>query len=237
MRAAATQCPTCGSRVSDDTADSKLFGAFASVMLQDLSPSPIPTMKTHTLRRTRFLAPIRLPLIAAGLALAACASSDSPAPDNAPDDAAVLGLGIRNAVVVEQHVISSGQPTPEQFSALASHGYSTVIGLRVASENGTGWEEDAAEAAGLSYVRIPIAGGGALELTTGAVLDGALASAESGGVLVACGSGNRVGAAFALRAATVRNVAPEAALELGRAAGMTGTEPRVRELLGLPPAD
>ena len=67
-----------------------------------------------------------------------------------------------------------------------------------------------------------------------AELDAALAAAEPGGVLVACGSANRVGAAFALRAVTVAGADPEAALELGRAAGMTGTEPRVRELLGLP---
>ena len=51
-------------------------------------------------------------------------------------------------------------------------------------------------------------------------------------VLVHCGSGNRVGALFALRAAWLQGVAPAQAVALGRAAGMTALEPAIRGILG-----
>ena len=54
-----------------------------------------------------------------------------------------------------------------------------------------------------------------------------------GPVLVHCASGNRVGALIALSAAD-EGVPVEEALARGRAAGMTSTEARVRELLGAP---
>ena len=60
---------------------------------------------------------------------------------------------------------------------------------------------------------------------------------ESGAVLVHCASGNRVGALIAIGAAKAGGMAPEAALELGKAAGLTSAEPRVRELLQLPGGD
>ena len=52
-------------------------------------------------------------------------------------------------------------------------------------------------------------------------------------MLVHCASGNRVGALIALSAAD-EGVPVEEALARGRAAGMTSTEARVRELLGAP---
>jgi len=50
---------------------------------------------------------------------------------------------------------------------------------------------------------------------------------------VHCASGNRVGGLLALEQADFDGMAPQAALDLGRAAGMTGTEPRVRQMLGI----
>jgi hypothetical protein len=54
--------------------------------------------------------------------------------------------------------------------------------------------------------------------------------------VIACASGNRVGALLALREFWLEDAEPEAALALGKAAGLTRLEPSVRLLLGLPPA-
>ena len=56
-------------------------------------------------------------------------------------------------------------------------------------------------------------------------------------VLVHCASGNRVGALLALAAADSGEMAADAAIEFGRAAGLTGAEPRVREVLDLPASE
>jgi len=60
------------------------------------------------------------------------------------------------------------------------------------------------------------------------------ALADDAPVLVHCGSANRVGALLALVAAWHWSHPPEAALELGRSAGLAALEPAVRARLGLP---
>ncbi len=50
-------------------------------------------------------------------------------------------------------------------------------------------------------------------------------------VLVHCGSGNRVGAIHALGAHYIDGQSIDDALVVGRSTGLTGFEPRVRELL------
>lgn len=56
-----------------------------------------------------------------------------------------------------------------------------------------------------------------------------------GPVLVFCGSGNRVGALFALDAYHARGADAEAAVLVGKQHGLTRAEPLVRAELGLPP--
>lgn len=55
-------------------------------------------------------------------------------------------------------------------------------------------------------------------------------------IAVACSSGNRAGALLAVESFWLDGVSPEAALALGKSAGLTRLEPSVRLLLGLPPA-
>ncbi|MDR5880476.1 hypothetical protein [Caballeronia sp. LZ032] len=50
-------------------------------------------------------------------------------------------------------------------------------------------------------------------------------------VIVHCGSGNRVGALFALRAAWVKGVDVPKAIEIGRQHGLTKLEDDVRRIL------
>jgi protein tyrosine phosphatase (PTP) superfamily phosphohydrolase (DUF442 family) len=166
------------------------------------------------------------------LPLAACTQKAAPA----PDDAGVLALGIKNAVLVEPHLVSGGAYTEEQFAKLPGLGYQTVIQLKPAGEEGSGWEEAKAKELGLSFVRIPVAGAAGLTEENARKLDAALRQRGPGGTLVACNSGNRVGGLFALRARFCDGAAPEKALEVGKKAGLAKAEPDVRKVLGLPEA-
>lgn len=153
---------------------------------------------------------------------------------HAGDDGNAL-LAIRNARIPMDGVLSGGQPSQEQIEAAGAAGFRTVINLRTDKEEGFEWEPDAVEAAGMRYVVVPVAGAAGLNHENVAALDAALAEARADGpVLLHCGSGNRIGAMLALRAAWVQEVEPEAALKYGLASGMSPRlEPTVRELLGL----
>lgn len=139
---------------------------------------------------------------------------------------------LQNARTPAAGVLSGGQPTRDQIASAGLAGYKTVINLRQATEPGFGWEAAAVEAAGMAYVSIPV--DGAAGLTRGNVvrLDAALKeAAEKGPVLLHCGSGNRIGAMLALRAVWLEGKDPAAALEYGRAAGLTSLEPVVQAML------
>lgn len=141
--------------------------------------------------------------------------------------------GIPNLCSPYDGVWSAGQPSPAQLQAIASAGVSTVINLRPNAEmEACGIDERAlVESLGMKYVVIPVSGPGSLQPETARAFDAALREAGTP-VLVHCGSGNRVGALFALRAAWVQGVAPAQAVALGRAAGMTALEPAIRGILG-----
>lgn len=127
-------------------------------------------------------------------------------------------------------VITAGQPSKEDFEALKEAGVRTVINLRVPSERGTRDEPAWMEELGFAYVSIPVQGAAGLGEELARELDRVLETAERP-VLVHCGSSNRVGAAFALRAFYVEGYDPAEALGVGTSAGVTKLEGRVRELL------
>lgn len=163
--------------------------------------------------------------------LVACHSSEA----RRPVDQGVLDLGIPDAVLVQPALVSSGQYDESQLAKLPELGYHTVIQLRPATEKGAGWEEAKAEALGLTFIRIPVAGGQDLTEANARKLQEALRDRD-GGVLIACASGNRVGGLLALRAFYCDGVPAEQALQTGRAAGLGRAEPAVRKVLGLPAA-
>ena len=141
--------------------------------------------------------------------------------------------GVPNLCSPYEGVWSAGQPSLAQFQAAAAAGCAAIINLRPDSEmEACGIDERAmVESLGMKYVVIPVAGPGSLQPDTARALDAALSEAGTP-VLVHCGSGNRVGALFALRAAWLQGVAPAQAVALGRAAGMTALEPAIRGILG-----
>lgn len=127
-------------------------------------------------------------------------------------------------------ILTAGQPSRQDFEMLRERGVRTVINLRVPSERGTREEPEWMKELGLAYVSIPVAGAAGVNEETARALDLALENAERP-VLVHCGSSNRVGAVFALRAFHLEGKSAEEALEIGRSSGVTRLEDHVRGLL------
>ncbi len=82
----------------------------------------------------------------------------------------------------------------------------------------------------MAYVDVPIEGAAGLSEDRAMQFADALAEAERP-VVVHCGSGNRVGALFALKAYYVEGKSADEALQIGRDAGMTRLESAVSEHL------
>jgi uncharacterized protein (TIGR01244 family) len=112
-----------------------------------------------------------------------------------------------------------GQPSAAHLQQAAAAGITTVIDLRSAGENRGYDEKAAAEALGLRYVSLPVAGSGGLTADNARALHQILGN-DTGPVLLHCASSNRAGALLALRAARQQNWEPVSALELGHAAGL-----------------
>lgn len=128
---------------------------------------------------------------------------------------------------------TAGQPSAQQLREAAANGVTTVIDLRQPDED-RGYDEAAVAAQlGLRYVRLPIAGANGITEANARALDHILKQ-DSGKTLLHCASGNRVGALLALAAARVDGASTEAALTLGRDAGLTSLEPATRAVLEAP---
>ena len=153
-----------------------------------------------------------------------------PEPDRsepAPVVAIEPALLLPNGAEPFPGLITGGQPTLEQLEAASAAGIKTVINLRMPGESDIG--EADVEARGMTYVSFPIASDD-LSAEKAAAFAAAVEAAERPAI-VHCGSGNRVGALFALKAYYEDGVDPEAAIALGRTAGLTRMEAPVREHL------
>lgn len=127
--------------------------------------------------------------------------------------------------------ICSGQPSRDRVIELAKSGI-PIVNFRTAKE--MPFDEKAiVDSLGGSYRQFgvtsrtfddPAALAKALE-----ILDEA--KKTSGPVFIHCASGNRVGALVAIHLARREGADPSRALEVGRAAGLTRLEPKVRRLL------
>lgn len=129
-----------------------------------------------------------------------------------------------------QH-FTAGQPTAEQLQAFADHGVAHVIDLRPPEEGEPRNNAADVTRAGMAYYHIPIAGGDDLTREHVEVLDDILNRVGDDQVLMHCASSNRVGALMALRAAWLEHEDTEAAIEKGKAYGLTSLESSVRAAL------
>ncbi len=98
---------------------------------------------------------------------------------------------------VRPGLYAGGQPTAAQLRGLAAQGVRTVIDLRQPDEDRGFDETREAEALGLRYVRIPVAGAEGLDAANVRAVHQALRQSQ-GPVLLHCASGNRAGAVLGL---------------------------------------
>lgn len=124
-------------------------------------------------------------------------------------------------------VISAGRLKPEDIARLQDAGIQHVIDLTPDDETPDFDEADAVRSANIHYSNLPISGAADLTRENVIAFDRLLQSAERP-VLVHCASGNRVGAMAALRAAWVESKSDEDAIAIGKAWGLKGLEPEVR---------
>lgn len=156
------------------------------------------------------------------------ASSSSPQSSPSPE-----AFGLRQP---RAGLFTGGPPQADAWPKIAASGVSTVIDLRMPAEKGEGAEAEQVRALGMAYEELPIAGAAAITDENAARLWQLVSRAE-GPVVLHCASGNRVGALLSIGAWRQGGMSPRQALEFGKAAGLGSLEPRVRELLQLPPAD
>lgn len=129
-------------------------------------------------------------------------------------------------------ILTGGQPTETQLEQLADDGVTAVINLRAAPELETldFDEANVVEAAGMTYVWLPVAGPGDLTEELVRKVDDVLAN--NARVLIHCASSNRVGGVLALREGWLGGKGVEDAVALGKAAGLSSLEPHVARMLG-----
>lgn len=142
-------------------------------------------------------------------------------------------------VAVNANVHSSGQPTAASIGKLRAAGIRTIIDLRPDAETPDMDEKALAGEAGLAYHSLPVSGAADLTPANVSRFDQLLRQSQADGVLVHCGSGNRVGAMMALRAKWIEGRSAEEALAIGQKAGMTGLASDVKRILeadATPPA-
>ncbi len=157
------------------------------------------------------------------LLLAACG------PRYQVDRQALEAAEIANFSAPEELVFASGQPTPEQLRIAAEAGVRHTISLRPDGE--IDWDEAAeAQAAGMEFHHIPVAGIDGVTSENAQTLDQLLTRLDGEPVLLHCGSSNRVGALRAL-SARGNGAEVEEALAEGRRWGLTRMEEAVREVL------
>ncbi len=140
-------------------------------------------------------------------------------------------INIPNAKTPLPNVLTGGQPTPKQIEQAQAAGYKTIINLRTANENGTWDEASKAKELGMHYINIPIAGENGLSKENANALMSAIQKHADHPVMVHCGSGNRIGALFAIDAKFNKNQTTKEAIETGVNSGLTSLKPAVEKYL------
>jgi len=156
-------------------------------------------------------------------------------------DGSSLKLDLRNMHTPAPGLMTGGQPSKADLEKLKAAGYQVVVNLRLPTE--VTKVKDPAKAGqynfpeanyalslGFQYVNLPVKGAAGLTEENARTLD-AILKAAKGPVFVHCSSGNRAGGLIALRAFYVQHDSKDAALKLGREAGLTMLAPLVKKKL------
>lgn len=132
-----------------------------------------------------------------------------------------------------QGMLIGGNPSTATLVAAVQRGYRVLIDLRATDEIDVGARSLELADLGLRFVHIPVVCHEDLEIAAQRLH--ATLAADTGPFIVHCKSGNRVGAAFALRAHRHLGRSSNEALEIGLETGLCRLEPEVRALLGCSP--
>ena len=166
------------------------------------------------------------------------AINDKAANENAINDSA-LDNGVDLAAVIEPYfrpdanTIVCGALDDTKVIALAKAGIELVINLQPDDE--LSFDESAAVArTGMQYEHLPINGVADLKQLKILAFDNILRQHHGKKIALHCGSGNRVGAAIALRAGWLRGRKMDTAMERGRGHGLTKLEDEVYKRLLVP---
>lgn len=167
------------------------------------------------------------------------AANDNAVTDISSDDHSDSDNGVDLSVILEPYfrpdanTIVCGALNEEKVAALAKAGVELVINLQ--SEDELSFNESAAvERAGMSYEHLPINGAEELKQLKILAFDNILRQYHGKKMAIHCGSGNRVGAAIALRAGWLRGRKMDTAMERGRSHGLTKLEQEVHNRLLVP---
>lgn len=163
------------------------------------------------------------------LPLSIASTADNYLPNAATADMALAPwVEIPNAKRAFPGILSGGQPSKNQLLEAKDKGFKTIINLRPSSETPGKDEAQTVNTLGMHYINIPVHGADGITRQNSQALIKALTNKAHYPVMVHCASGSRVGALFALDAAFRLNLSTPEALAIGRKAGMTRLEKRVR---------
>jgi len=125
--------------------------------------------------------------------------------------------GGRNVTAADD-VYVTGALDASAVDALAERGAKAMIDLRQPDQIPEGYAE-IVQAHGLTYTNVPLRSEG-MSADDAARIEAALRGVPSRNLVIACGSANRAGAAYALYASKRYRCTVAEALELGRRAGL-----------------
>lgn len=131
--------------------------------------------------------------------------------------------GVANACQALPTVVTGGQPTADQLTALARAGGGIVLDIRDPMEPRPFDEPAHIRALGMEYVNVPVSSGTANDASLEQIL-GVLRSAGERQVFFHCGSGNRVGGAMIAHFMLDRGMSEEAATEQAMRIGLRSPE-------------
>lgn len=171
------------------------------------------------------------------------ASNDSAADSSAINDDSIdvstpdNGVNLASVVVPyfrpDANTVVCGALDEEKVAGLAKAGIDVVINLQPDEE--LSFDESAAvERAGMQYEQLSISGAADLKQLKILAFDNILRQYHGKKIALHCGSGNRVGAAIALRAGWLRGRKMDTAMERGRSHGLTKLEDEVFKRLLVP---
>jgi|CXWL01.1.fsa_nt_gi uncharacterized protein (TIGR01244 family) len=127
-------------------------------------------------------------------------------------------IALSGGSLPEPGLLAAGQPSAEQLGEVAKAGYRTILDLRAPTED-RGYDEPArARELGLVYHNLPIVPA-QLDRATLDRFRELLKTAERP-ILLHCGTANRVGGVLYAHWVLDQGLAPEAALERAKAAGL-----------------